>query len=93
MKISKKAEQKNLVVKKDYYSTKQLNEMLKLKTIFYFNENLSEEYDEIDSWEVKDLEFRIFTENCKEIKVILDEYNDYNTAVLTNDNHMVYVEV
>lgn len=94
MKILKKANQKNLVVKKEHYTVKRINELLKSKTIFYFAENgLLEKYDEIDTYDMKKLTFRVFTENCKEIKVLLDEYNDYNTAVLTNDNKMLYVEI
>lgn len=37
--------------------------------------------------------YRIYTSDCKEIKVVIDDYGFYHTAVITNDNVQIIVEI
>lgn len=77
MKTLKKAEQRNVVLKKDYYNEKQLNDILQKDYIFklkYDNDNI-----------------RISLHYAKEIKVVLDNYGYYKTVVVMNDGNLYYI--
>lgn len=79
MKTLKKAEQRNVILKKDYYNEKQLNDILQKDYIFklkYDNDNI-----------------RISLHYAKEIKVILDNYGYYKTVVIMNDGNMYYINL
>lgn len=91
MKILKKAEQKNIVLNKDYYNIYQINAMLNLQEIFYFDSNSNICYENVTMF--GDVDFRIFTENLKEIKVVLDEYGYYTTVAIGKDDTMYYVNL
>ena len=89
MKILKKAEQKNIVIEKDYYTVKEINEMLANREIFYFGDNCKTEYEPVNGWEMSDISFRIFTDDLTEVKVVLDESNFY-TVVAIGKNGKTY---
>lgn len=77
MKTLKKAEQRNVILKKDYYNEKQLNDILQKDYIFklkYDNDNI-----------------RISLHYAKEIKVVLDNYGYYKTVVVMNDGNLYYI--
>lgn len=81
------------MIDKDYYTLNQINEMLKNKEIFYFYmlEAYNEEAhnEEVTGFEFENTEFRIFTDEVKEIKVVLDEFGYYQT-VATGKNGKTY---
>ena len=82
MKIRKRAEQHNVLLNTDYYTVDQINQLLKLEVITYFDDDFNQCYDEVSSWEVREKQFRIFTDDLEEIKVVLDDYGHYtNVAV------------
>ena len=77
MKTLKKAEQRNVILKKDYYNERQLNDILQKEyafTLKYDNSNI-----------------RISLHYAKEIKVILDNYGYYKTVVVMNDGSHYYI--
>lgn len=77
MKTIKKAEQRNVILKKDYYNKKQLNDILQKEyafTLKYDNGNI-----------------RISLHYAKEIKVILDDYGYYKNVVVMNDGSQYYI--
>lgn len=77
MKTLKKAEQKNVVLKKDYYNEKQLNDIRQKEYAF----TLKYDNDCI----------RISLHYAKEIKVILDNYGYYTNVVIMNDGSQYYI--
>lgn len=77
MKTLKKAEQRNVILKKDYYNEKQLNDILQKDYSFKLK------YDNGS--------IRISLHYAKEIKVILDDYGYYKTVVIMNDGNQYYI--
>lgn len=98
MKILKKAEQKNVLVNNYYYTVETLNQLLREKAIWYFDKNYEVCYDEVDYFNYKDKQYRVFTEKLDRIVVELDECNSYTTVayykfnVILNGNK-IYVEL
>lgn len=91
MKIRKNAEQKNFVVNKDFYTEYELLTMAREKIIFC----LDEVYDIRYITNIRQVEgscFRIFADMCKEVKVVYDKtYGCYETAVITNNDQLIYI--
>lgn len=89
MKILKKAEQKNVELDKEYYTMKDINDMLCNREICYFDENNNECYNHINYFDtMEETIFRIFTENLQEIKVVL--YDGYYHTVAIGKNDKIY---
>ena len=89
MKILKRAEQKNIILNKDYYNIYQVNSLLDQHIIFYIDSNHDACYDNVYMFD--DIDFRLFTDNIKEIKVELDEYKYYTTVAVHNNGNKYYV--
>ena len=91
MKIRKNAEQKNFIVNKDFYTRNELLSMARKKIIFCIDESFNARYI-TDISEVEDTCFRIFTDMCKEVKVIYDKsFGYYTTVAITDNDMMIYV--
>lgn len=91
MKIRKNAEQKNFIVDKEYYTEYELLSMARDKIIFCIDESFNARYI-TDIREVEDSCFRIFTDMCKEVKVIYDKsFGCYSTVAITDNDKMIYV--
>ena len=88
MKILKKAIQKNVVVDKERYTVAEIAQMLSANEIFYFVKGGNISYEPLNSWEIEDADFRIFTDNLTEIKVVLDD--GYYTVVANGKNGKTY---
>lgn len=87
MKILKKAEQKNVILNREYYTDREIFDMLVNSEIFYFDrESKTVSYNEcvFDDEDV----FRIFTDKLSEIKVVLD--NGFYTNVAIGKNGKTY---
>ena len=80
MKILKRAEQKNIILNKEYYNIYQINSLLDQHIIFYIDSNHNVCYDNV--YMFGDVDFRIFTDDLNEIKVELDEYKYYTTVAI-----------
>ena len=94
MKIGKRAEQKNVVLNKSHYTVYQLEDMNDNKEICYFDKYFNCKYDakNLTHWEILDeIEFRIFTEDLEEIKVVLDECGHYTTVAIGKNGKTYYV--
>ena len=93
MKILKKAQQKNFVIKKEHYTTDYLNSLLREREIFYLDENMNICYDLVERFsdKEKNIEYRIFTSNLTEVKVILDEDGYYTTVAIGKNGIKFYV--
>lgn len=96
MKILKKAEQKNVVVANEFYTDNELENMMSNKTTWFFNSEYDicydfEIYKEMQ-FEGKEIELRIFTSDCKELKVVL-ENGHYTTAAILNNGEKVFIEL
>jgi len=84
-KIQKTAVQKNFSVDKNFYTETDLIEMENAKIIVSekqapFNNSDSDGY-------------KIFADDCAEVKVILNEYGYYQTVVVTHDEQTVYISL
>ena len=93
MKILKKAEQKNIILNKDYYNIYQVNSLLDQHIIFYIDSNQKVCYDNVYMFGDVDVDFRLFTDDLKEIKVELDEYNYYTVVAVHNNGNKYYVSL
>ena len=91
MKILKKAEQKNIILNKEYYNIYQVNSLLDQHIIFYIDSNQKVCYDNV--YMFGDVDFRLFTDDLKEIKVELDEYNYYTAVAVHNNGNKYYVSL
>lgn len=91
MKIRKNAKQKNFIVNKDYYTEYELLKMAREKTIFCFDEFFDIRYI-TNIRQVEGSCFRIFSDMCKEVKVVYDKnFGWYETVVITNNNQLIRV--
>ena len=91
MKIRKNADQKNFIVDKDYYTEYELLTMARQKIIFCIDESFNARYI-TDISEVKDSCFRMFTDMCKEVKVIYDKsFGCYTTVAITDNDQLIYI--
>lgn len=91
MKIRKNAEQKNFIVDKDFYTENELLSMSQQKIIFCLNEFYNIRYI-TNIRQVEDSCFRIFADECKEVKVVYNySFGCYQTVVITNNNQIIYV--
>ena len=96
MKILKKAEQKNIILNKEYYNIYQVNSLLDQHIIFYIDSNHNVCYDNVcydNEYMFGDVDFRLFTDDLKEIKVELDEYNYYTAVAVHNNGNKYYVSL
>lgn len=89
MKILKRADQKNIILNKEYYNIYQINRLLDQHIIFYIDSNKKVCYDNVNMF--GDVDFRIFTDDLNEIKVELDEYNFYTTVAIHKNGNKYYV--
>lgn len=92
MKIRKTAEQKNVVLNNSYYTIYQINEMLEKREITYFDEHINECYEPIRYYEMDEKQFRIFTEDLKEIKVMCID-GHYTTVAVGNNDKVYYISL
>ena len=95
MKILKRAEQKNVILNKYYYTEDEIKNMLNSGEIFFLNSSNSkksgyEKYERLTK-EGIDIELRIFTSDLKELKVVLDEYGMYTTVGETENGRRYYI--
>lgn len=88
MRILKNAEQANVIVNKDFYTLAQINDMLEKKIIFYFDESYNEQHEEL--WTMNNVDLRVFTCNCKDIKVVCKD-GQYMNVVTTLDGLEIFV--
>ena len=82
MKVSKKAEQKNVTLAKEYYTLDYINTLLETKEVFYLDDNFKKCYDKLTGFTYFENELRISTSNIEEIKVILDSEGFYTTVAI-----------
>lgn len=93
MKIRKNAEQRNFIVCKDYYTEYELLSMARKHLIFCIDDEYNIKYV-TDIREVEDCCFRIFADNCKEVKVIYDKsFECYRTVVTTDNDQLIYISL
>lgn len=91
MKIRKKAEQKNFVVDKDFYTEDELLLMSRQKIIFCLDELFNIRFV-TNIYQVEGCCFRIFADMCKEVKVVYDkDFGLYSTVVVTNNDQLIHV--
>ena len=93
MKIAKRAEQKNIVLNRDYYTPAEINLMLAAGEIFYFKEFCQTSTDPVDTWDFDRTDFRIYTDDLSEIKVVLDEYKFYSTVAVGKNGKTYFVNI
>lgn len=79
MKIARNAQQKNVVLDRDYYTDREICDMLGAGEIFFF---LPGGRISHDPEEGLDREVRIFTDNLVDIKVVLED--GYYATVATD---------
>lgn len=93
MKISKKAEQRNFVLDNAYYTELDIKYLLIHGDVqrLDYTENYESMFknDFVDM----DTEYRIFADDVKEVKVILDEYGFYTNCVVLKNENMLYIKL
>lgn len=94
MKIAKRAEQKNLIIAKEYYLERDIELLLETEEIFFLERNDKGYFEEChDISKITDeTEFRIFTENLIEIKVVLED-GHYKTVAIGKNGLTYHVEL
>lgn len=94
MKIAKRAKQKNLTIAKEYYTERDIELLLETEEIFFFDRNDKSYCEECyDISKVTDeTEFRIFTENLKEVKVVLED-GFYKTVAIGKNGLTYHIEL
>ena len=91
MKIRKNAEQKNFIVDKRFYTEYELLSMARQNIIFCMDDSFNIKYI-TDISEVKDCCFRIFADNCKDVKVIYNKrFGFYQTVVTTDNDQLICI--
>lgn len=93
MKIKKNAKQKNFIVDKDFYAEYDLLSMSQKKIIFCLDEFYNIRFI-TNIRQVENSCFRIFADDCKEVKVVYNySFGCYQTVVVTNNNQIIYVSL
>ena len=94
MKVLKRAEQKNVLVNRDYYTIDDINGYLDKHIFFTFNEKLDVSYEHISSYALEDRTVRLFLEDVTELKVIYNrEFKCYTNVAVLNNGTNIYVEL
>ena len=94
MKVLKRAEQKNVLVNRDYYTIDEINCYLDEHIFFTFNEKLEVSYEHITSYTLEDRTVRLFLEDVTELKVIYNrEFQCYTNVAVLNNGTNIYVEL
>ena len=94
MKVLKRAEQKNVLVNRDYYTIDEINYYLDKHTFFTFNEKIEVSYEHISSYALVDRTVRLFLEDVTELKVIYNkEFQCYTNVAVLNNGTNIYVEL
>lgn len=76
---------------KDFYTENELLSMSQQKIIFCLDEFYNIRYI-TNIHQVEDSCFRIFADECKEVKVVYNNsFGCYQTVVITNNNQIIYV--
>lgn len=94
MRILKKAEQKNFIVRRDFYTEDKLFEMYESSFIVSFDDDYKERvFNNIDDIRSDDI-FRVFADNIHEIKVIyLTEYGFYTNVAVMNNGENIFISL
>ena len=94
MKILKKAEQKNFVVKRDFYTVDDLFKMYKKGYIECFDDDyLEKTFNNVYEINREDV-FRVFVDDINEIKVVyVDEYGFYANVVVMNSGEKIFISL
>ena len=94
MKVLKRAEQKNVLVNRDYYTIDEINCYLDAHIFFTFNEKFEASYEHITSYALEDRTVRLFLEDVNELKVIYNrELQWYTNVAVLNNGKNIYVEL
>lgn len=94
MKILKTAEQSNFIIDTSYYTLKQINEMLCVHEVCYFDSDYKQTYKPLETWEVDETVVRIFADDINEIKVVyLKEYGHYKVVAIGKNGKTYYIDL
>ena len=85
MKKKKKAAQQNLMLDTDYYTREEIKRLKDLGIVCDLKEMYKGTFEEET--------LVIFTEELKEIKVILDDYGMYKTVAVNFDNEKFFIKL
>lgn len=94
MKILKKAEQKNFIVRRDFYTLDKLFEMYDIGYIYSFDDNFNIiEYNSLYDIDENDV-FRVSADIINEVKVIyLTDFGFYTNVAVLNDGNKVFISL
>lgn len=96
MRPLKKANQKNLIIAKEYYTEHELMKMLENNEIWYLDDDMNFRCD-CNILNIPNQIFRINIEDLenaiKEIKVVLNEYGYYENVAVTKNGKVYHVEL
>lgn len=92
MKIAKRAQQKNIIINKDFYTAQQVKRMLEAEEIFFWDPTFVSH--SFENWRKLDCvpELRVFTADLKEIKVVLED-GFYQTVAVGKNGITYYVSI
>lgn len=94
MRILKKAEQKNFIVRRDFYTLDKLFEMYEIGYIYSFDDKFDTvEYNSLYDIGDDDV-FRVSADIINEIKVIyMTDFGFYTTIAVLNDGNKLFISL
>ena len=93
MKVLKKAEQKNVILDKDFYTAKQLFDLLSSREIFFIDENIEVSFNPMRAFEDTEC-FRVSLNEVNELKVVYNkEYGFYETVATMKNGKILHVTI
>lgn len=95
MRILKKAEQKNFVVRRDFYTVDKLFEMYDIGYIYSYDFDKYETIEYNSSYDIGEHDvFRVSVDIINEVKVIyLDDCGFYANVAVLNDGNKVFISL
>lgn len=96
MRILKKAEQKNFIIRRDFYTEEKLFEMYKKGIIYSFDfDSKSLEKVFNNEYDIKEDDvFRVMTSDLHEVKVIyLTDYGFYANVAVMNNGEEIFISL
>lgn len=104
MKTLKRAEQKNVIIDNEFYTSEELRELFKRGLTWYFEKTGIYEItvrnsDNMDTnniywWEIQKIEFRLGLHHVKELKVTYNkEYGVYTNVAVLLTGEEIYIKL
>ena len=91
----KNSVQKNVTVDMSMYTRKEIEELLNVHVVCWFDEKLNQHYEMPEWWKYDKTIFSVFLEDTKEIKVVYNKESGfyYTVVVLKSNDREIYIDL